>query len=257
MGLFRTSLLVAFSCAVMSVQAANFNQPKAADSKLMDHALKFPDGDGSFPTVILLHTAGGFKDVTDNIQRYLNMGYAVAAPDYFEPFGLDNSNRFDAFTKRRTDIETTIREFVGYVAKQPKVDPSKLFAVGFSAGGFFAAYLACEQLVKAGVAHYGVWNFPGQRNKTFSNFGPKKYPAQYFDKKCAPFYAFHGDRDITQRPKAVTKAFDYIKKTKNDFRVHWYEGAGHKYDVLAITPDSFGADALRRTDEFLKSIKNQ
>ena len=137
MGLFRTSLFVVLSCAVMSVQAANFNQLKAADDKLMDHALKFPDGNGPFPTVVLLHTAGGFKDVTDNIQRYLNMGYAVAAPDYFEPFGLDNSNRFDAFKKRRKDIEKLLKHFVAYVAKQPKVDSSRLFAVGFSAGGVF------------------------------------------------------------------------------------------------------------------------
>jgi dienelactone hydrolase len=251
MGLLKTSLFVVLSCAVI------FPQSILARDKLMDHALKFPDGDGPFPTVLLLHTAGGFKDVTDNIQRYLNMGYAVAAPDYFEPFGLDNSNRFDAFKKRRKDIEKLLKQFVAYVEKQPKVDTRRLFAVGFSAGGFFSAYLACEQLVKAGVAHYGVWNFPGQRNDKFSNFGAKKYPTQYFDKKCAPFYAFHGDKDITQRPKYVQKAFDYIGNTKNDFRVHWYEGAGHKYDVLAITPDSFGADALRRTDEFLRSLPAQ
>lgn len=34
MGLVRTSLLVLLSCAVMSAQAANFNQPKAADIKV-------------------------------------------------------------------------------------------------------------------------------------------------------------------------------------------------------------------------------
>jgi len=176
MGLFTTSLLVALSCAVMSVQAANFNQLKAADDKLMDHALKFPDGNGPFPTVVLLHTAGGFKDVTDNIQRYLNMGYAVAAPDYFEPFGLDNSNRFKAFKERRKDIEKAIAKFVKYVSQNPKVDTSRLYSIGFSAGGFYSAYLACERLVRAGVAHYGVWTFPGQRNDKFSNFGAKKYP---------------------------------------------------------------------------------
>lgn len=251
MDLLRTSLLTGLLCAVV------FPQSILAKDKLMDHALKFPGGDGPFPTVVLLHTSGGFKDVTDNIQRYLNMGYAVAAPDYFEPFGLDNSNRFDAFKKRRKDIEKLLKQFVAHVEKHPKVDSSRLFTVGFSAGGFFSAYLACEQLVKAGVAHYGVWNFPGQRNDKFSNFGTKKYPTQYFDKKCAPFYAFHGDKDITQRPKYVQKAFDYIGNTKNDFRVHWYEGAGHKYDVLAVTLYSFGADALRRTDEFLKSIPAQ
>ena len=32
MGLFRTSLLVVLSCTVMTVQAANFNQPKAVAS---------------------------------------------------------------------------------------------------------------------------------------------------------------------------------------------------------------------------------
>ena len=235
--------------ALLAVQSA------WANDDLLEHRIEFPAGNGPFPTVVLLHTSGGFYDVTDNIGRYLKMGYAVAAPDYFSAFDLSSSNRFKAFKERRKDIEKAIAKFVKYVSKNPKVDTSRLYSIGFSAGGFYSAYLACERLVKAGVAHYGVWTFPGQRNDKFSNFGAKKYPTQYFDKKCAPFYAFHGDKDTTQRPKYVQKAFDYIGNTKNDFRVHWYEGAGHKYDVLAITPDSFGADALRRTDEFLKSIK--
>ena len=55
-------------------------------------------------------------------------------------------------------------------------------------------------------------------------------------------------------PNTFKKAFDYIGDTKNDFKVHWYKGAGHGHDILAVTPDSFGADALRRTDKFLRSF---
>ena len=36
-----------------------------AKDNLLEHRIEFPAGDGPFPTVVLLHTAGGFYDVTD------------------------------------------------------------------------------------------------------------------------------------------------------------------------------------------------
>jgi hypothetical protein len=50
MDLLRTSLLTGLLCAVV------FPQSILAKDKLMDHALKFPGGDGPFPTVVYYST---------------------------------------------------------------------------------------------------------------------------------------------------------------------------------------------------------
>src|SRR6056300_1224399 len=145
---------------------------------VLEHRLEFPDGEGPFPTVILLHTSGGYESTFDHIQRYKDLGYGVAHPNYYSTFGIDKENRFTGFKEKRKDIEKALVEFVNFIKTNPKVDSDNLFTVGFSAGGFYSAFLACKDLVSAGSAHYGVWSFPGSRNK-FTNFGPKQYPAQY------------------------------------------------------------------------------
>jgi dienelactone hydrolase len=226
-----------------------------ARADLLEHRLEFPDGEGPFPTVILLHTSGGYESTFDHIQRYKDLGYGVAHPNYYSTFGIDKENRFTGFKEKRKDIEKALVEFVNFIKTNPKVDSDNLFTVGFSAGGFYSAFLACKDLVSAGSAHYGVWSFPGSRNK-FTNFGPKQYPAQYFDKDCSPFLALHGDNDRIQKMRYVDLAFKYIKKTSNDFRVHMYENVGHRWDrwSLYTDPSSPGSDSLKRTHEFFQNF---
>ena len=47
------------------------------------HEKFYPDGSGPFPAVIALHTSGGFKTVKHLIQRYVDDGFAVYAPNFF------------------------------------------------------------------------------------------------------------------------------------------------------------------------------
>ena len=47
------------------------------------HETHYPDVDGPFPAVIALHTSGGFKTVKHLIQRYVDDGFVVYAPDFF------------------------------------------------------------------------------------------------------------------------------------------------------------------------------
>lgn len=226
-----------------------------ARADVLEHRLEFPDGDGPFPTVILLHTSGGYESTFDHILRYKALGYGVAHPNFYSAFGIHKENRFTGFKEKRKDIEKALIEFVKFIETNPKVDGDNLFTVGFSAGGFYSVFLACEKYVSAGSAHYGVWSFPGSRNK-FSNFGPKQYPAQYFDKDCSRFLALHGEDDRIQPMQYVSLAFKYIQKTNNDFRIHRYDKIGHRWDrwSLYTDPQSPGSDSLRRTDEFFREF---
>jgi dienelactone hydrolase len=226
-----------------------------ASPEIAEYTLKFPDGKGPFPTILLLHHSGGYSRTLDQVDRYVNLGYAVAMPDYFSPFGLRSKNRFEAFKERRLEIQSALLKFTELLVKQEKVDPENIYSVGLSAGGFYSAFLACEQRVKAGIAHYGVWKLPGIKN-TYSNFGAKKYPAQYFTEKCSPFLALHGTKDETQPIEYARQAFEYISKNNSNFRVHLYEGADHAWDKgdVIFDPKSVASDSLRRTHSYIQSF---
>ncbi len=112
------------------------------------------------PAVIALHSSGGYSSIKGKVGAYVNSGYAVYTPDFFKRHGITTATRFDTWGIHRTAIEQELGEIVQLMKNDSKVDPENIFAVGFSNGGYWAAYLTAKGLVNAGVAHYGVWNFP-------------------------------------------------------------------------------------------------
>jgi dienelactone hydrolase len=234
-------LVIAICCALLTV-----HNVKAEE--VLEHELKYPEGQGPFPVMILLHGSGGHLKLGDRIPKYLELGYAVAVPDYFTRFGISRDNRFSAFKERRPDIEAALLRFAKYVKQQENVDSSRTYSTGFSAGGFYAAFLACQKAVAAGVAHYGVWAYPGYKDLK------KKYPAQYFDNECNPFLALHGEKDKIQKIKNAKRAFDYIKKTKNPFEFYVYPKGGHRWEKPDQGTEYIAEDALKRTHEFVQSV---
>ena len=121
------------------------------------HEKYYPDGSGPFPAVIALHTSGGFKTVKNLIQRYVDDGFAVYAPDFFKRHGLTPRTRMETFSTYRENIEEELTEIVDLMKNDPKINKKNVFAVGFSNGGFWVGYLTGSSKVNAGVSHYGVW----------------------------------------------------------------------------------------------------
>ena len=87
----------------------------------------YPDGSGPFPAVIALHTSGGFKTVKHLIQRYVNDGFAVYAPDFFKRHGITPRTRMMSFDRFREDIEKDLSEIVALMKKDPKVQEKNVF----------------------------------------------------------------------------------------------------------------------------------
>ena len=97
------------------------------------HEKYYPDGSGPFPVVIALHTSGGFKSVKHLIQRYVDDGFAVYAPDFYKRHGLTPRTRMETFDRFREDIEKDLSEIVDLMKNDPKVQKKNIFATGFSA----------------------------------------------------------------------------------------------------------------------------
>ena len=64
-----------------------FIYSSSAQAESIYHEKFYPDGSGPFPAVIALHTSGGFKTVKHLIQRYVDDGFTVYAPDFFVKHG--------------------------------------------------------------------------------------------------------------------------------------------------------------------------
>ena len=188
------------------------------------HEKKYPDGSGPFPAVIALHTSGGFRTVKKHIQRYVDDGFAVYAPDFFKRHGLTPKTRMETFSKYRENIEEELTEIVDIMKNDSKINNENIFAVGFSNGGFWVCYLTGTSKVNSGVSHYGVWR---------ANFGrdwTNPYPMKYFSKLSSPILALHGEKDGTQRMRFVEKAWDQVKDRGGRLETHVYSDADHAWD---------------------------
>ena len=85
---------------------------------------KYPDGKGPFPTVLILHTSGGFRvgEIENWSSFFLKEGYVIYAPNFFERHGITPKTRKLTFTKFRKPIEKDLTEIVEIMKKDPKVD---------------------------------------------------------------------------------------------------------------------------------------
>jgi dienelactone hydrolase len=96
-----------------------------------------PDGAGPYPAVIGLHGCAGMHDTTKQrlADELVAWGYVVLLVDSYATRGIDQactSSAFATFLTRRPDAYGAL----GFLARQTFVDPHRVAAVGFSAGGW-------------------------------------------------------------------------------------------------------------------------
>jgi dienelactone hydrolase len=199
----------------------------AANAEPIFHERYYPSGDGPFPTIILLHTSGGYKTIKRKrqVEPYLRLGYAVVTPDYYKKHGISKRTRQSGFFEDREAIDKDLSELVSFIKKDPKIDGNNLFAIGYSAGSFPAIFLASSNLVSAASAHYGVWR---------PNFGRREmesdeYPVKYFTKSSAPFLAIHAKDDGTQDYFYAENAWGRIRAIGFDIKTETFETGGHPF----------------------------
>lgn len=122
--------------------------------------LTMPKGDGPFPAVVLVQGSGPndedetigpnkpFKDLADGLTSR-----GVAVLRYIKrtrKYGLQSS---DDPTKLTVDDETMsdARAAVDLLAKQPKIDPARVFVLGHSLGAYLAPRIATGDAQIAGI----------------------------------------------------------------------------------------------------------
>lgn len=157
------SLLVVFATFIISTcmtSSAEAGQVKIITEFRFDPpetitgVLKFPEGDGPFPAVVLMHGCGGLhKAVLAGLRSHArdlrDVGFATLILDSFGPRGWGggkicregNSGYAKARYKRSADAFSAHK----FLENDPRIDGKNIFAMGQSNGGSVAIIISQPQ----------------------------------------------------------------------------------------------------------------
>ncbi|MGH7717088.1 MAG: dienelactone hydrolase family protein, partial [Vulcanimicrobiaceae bacterium] len=196
----------------------------------MHATLVTPDGPGPYPGVLILHTSGGLEDADLAFARRLAAeGYVCIVPAFMAAYGLSAQSRDDAFTRDADAIYTDLVSALGTLQSNPKVQGSKLAAIGFSSGGYFAVWLALTNKVQAGVGYYGAYSGAGT-DKALTRF------QALASASSAPILILHGADDATVPIRAAQRLASILDKIKAPYQIQVYPDAGHLFDRDGFRP---------------------
>jgi acetyl esterase/lipase len=241
---------------------------KAGASELKLDLGRPGQGDGPFPVVVVIHggawRAGNKSDVRIVAAEFVRRGYATAAPQY----------RFcpkDTFPAQVHDVKAAVR-WVKSNAKKYRIDPDRVGAIGFSAGGHLALMLgvvgpndglegdvtggAPDSRVNVVVNYFGptdlaapdipdvskplVKDFLGGSPKEKPEAAAKASPLSYISKDDAPVLTFQGTKDPLVPFTQAIRLAEAMNTAGVPGRVELLVGAQHGWG---------GAELQRTVDE--------
>ena len=210
----------------------------------IEGVLYTPNGEGSFPTVILTHGfTGNYTYITGNIAKELaKAGFAAYA------FNLRNPDTRSMLNTSVLTEAATLDTVIDQIKALDCVDPEQIFLLGESQGGFVSAYVAARREdIQALVLYYPAfvlqddakernpgWDEPGHVFQDDPSFGVSAIYAR--DALSFDIYEVitnyhrdvlivHGDRDtvvpLTYSERAVS-VYDHAE-------LKIIHGAGHGF----------------------------
>lgn len=121
------------------------------------HAPTSYKGEQAVPLVVALHGRGGNGHGTAGLTRFDSVsdahGFLVVYPEGLSASWADGRGATPSDKDGIDDVKF-LSELIGKVARNYKIDPSRVFVTGYSNGGFMSQRLACElssQVVAVGV----------------------------------------------------------------------------------------------------------
>ncbi len=211
---------------------------KVGDRELKLDMMVPGEGDGPFPALIVIHggawRAGNKKDVRFVMEEAAKRGYVAISPSYrFCPT--------DVFPAQVHDVKAAVR-WLRTNAKAHKVNPDKLGATGFSAGGHLALMLGVtgpddglEGDVPAGS--------PSSRVQAVVNyFGPTELDASDIPAVSQPLVRDFIGGTLSEKAKEVKAASPISYVTKDDPAILTFQGT--KDPLVPHTQATKLADAM-------------
>ena len=136
-----------------------------------------------FPAVIGLHgSGGGHASMAAPASLLAEQGFAVYVLHYFDRTGNTEIDGIQTIFRHFPVWMKTLWDAVGFVARQPQVDPERIGLLGFSLGAYLAlSASAIDSRIQAVVEFFGGM--------------PKEM--RFFTRRLCPVLILHGEQDKT------------------------------------------------------------
>jgi acetyl esterase/lipase len=218
-----------------------------------------PAGAGPFPAVICIHGgawfSGGRYQMVFAGRRLAEHGYVAIAINY----RLAPKHKFPAQIE---DCRAAV-QWATKSAGQYKIDPERIAAWGYSAGGHLAALLGVsEPRIKAVVAGGAPCDFrqlPADSRALAYWLGgtrselPDVYrsasPAALVDPKSPPFFFYHGEADVLVPLEQPKDMIAVLKKAGVEAQLHIVPKTGH---IAAFLDRQAVEEAIKFLDKHLR-----
>jgi acetyl esterase/lipase len=193
---------------------------KAGDAELKLDLASPAEGEGPFPAVLVIHgggwRAGKKADMRGLLLEFARRGYVAASPQYrFAPK--------DPFPAQVHDVKAAVRWLKGH-AKDYRVDPDHIGAVGFSAGGHLSMMLGVTG-PNDGLEGDASGDAPSSRIHAVVNyFGPTDFTASDIPAPTSPIVKDFLGGSPGEKPEAAAKASPLTFVTKDDAPILTFQG---------------------------------
>lgn len=177
-------------------------------------------GDGPMPAVLVIHggawRAGNKRDVGVVLRELAGHGYVAVSPQYrFCPREL--------FPAQVHDVKAAVRWMKAHAAER-RIDPERIGAMGFSAGGHLALMLGVTD-AKDGLEGEAPPSSPDTRIRAVVNyFGPVDLAASDIPELSKPLVKDFLGALATDRPELAAKASPRTYVSRDDAAILTFQG---------------------------------
>lgn len=206
-----------------------------------------PDGEGPFPTVIMIHEFFGLNDsIIGRADLLAEQGYYVIAPDTFRGSTTSWIPRaiYLVMTAKPQEINSDLDSVYSWLESQPEVDSNRIAILGFCYGGRTSlAYSLHNNGLATTVIFYG---------------SPETDP-QVLKNLPGPVLGIFGGADQSISVESVQAFDEALTEANVPHQISIYDGQPHAFVQSAEGIKSGGAqgDAWNEMLEFLEqNLKN-
>ncbi len=188
--------------------------------------LRLAQAPGKQPVVVLMHGSSGVgSNIEPWVEQFNAMGIATLVIDGFTGRGLTSVSS-DQSQLGRLNFVLDIYRALDILAKNPRIDTSRIVLMGFSRGGQAALYASLDRFQK-------MWNTSGVTFAAYMPFYPD-CAISFIDETQVGGKAiriFHGALDDYD-PVAVCKPYvERLKAAGHDVTVTEYPTGEHGFDA--------------------------
>ena len=213
-----------------------------------------PEGNGPFPTVVVIQNQDGVGDFTQTMtRRVAEAGYFAIAPELYHREGEPKTPEQTASIKnyrRDTNVISDIDATIKFLRGCANADTGKLGIVGFCMGGRIAFLMAAaSKSFKAAVDFYG--------GGVYSQWGDRPAPSELAGNVSCPVQGHFGELDKNPPPDEMRRLDAELTRLGKEHQFFFYANAPHSFNRQGgngYRPEADAASWARTLEFFGKHL---